>query len=296
MPLFGRAARRPPTDGIEGTAVIRDSARRQVEPVNSGVPWWWEDLEPNVLGKRTYRLTLEVRLPGREPYEVEGKFRVPKRAENISLLNIQNKLPEGLELPVRVDPSDADRVAIDWDRFLASPGRKQAMREGVESARRRQARQDLERKPKLAARIRASNTQAVQAWADAVRAGGMSREQFERTVSEEVEAGRMDPADAEAARRALDAAAGAPAVPAPDQRESARIRKQGRKTTATVLERADTGQTHRGAPIHRLRLEVEGREVVHHEMLNDAWAALLEPGMATDVHVDPADPGRIALG
>lgn len=295
MPLFRREREPQPGAGIEGTAVIRHSDRRPVEAVNQGVPWWWEELEPNVLGRRTYWLTLEIRLPGRDPYEVAGKFRVPKRAENINLLNIQNKLPEGLELPVRVDPADADRVAIDWDRFLSSPGRKEAMREGVESARRRQARAQLERNPKLHAKIRENNRQAVMAWAGAVRDGNMSREEFERTVDGEVEAGRMDAADAEAGRRALDAPA-AGGVPVPDQRESASIRKKGRKTTATVLERTDTGQTHHGAPIHRLRLDVEGREIVHHEMLNEAWAALLEPGMQTDVHVDPADPGRIALG
>ena len=35
------------------------------------------------------------------------------------------------------------------------------------------------------------------------------------------------------------------------------------------------------------RLDVEGRELVHHERLNAAWAALLEPGMQTAVFIDP---------
>jgi hypothetical protein len=45
---------------------------------------------------------------------------------------------------------------------------------------------------------------AVQGWVGAVRAGQLSRDDFERTVIGEVESGRMDPADAQAAREALD--------------------------------------------------------------------------------------------
>jgi len=41
-------------------------------------------------------------------------------------------------------------------------------------------------------------------WVEAVRLGNMSREEFEETVTQEVETGRMDPADADAARAELD--------------------------------------------------------------------------------------------
>lgn len=40
--------------------------------------------------------------------------------------------------------------------------------------------------------------------AEAVLAGNVSREEFEEYVTLEVECGRMDPADAEAARAKLD--------------------------------------------------------------------------------------------
>ncbi|MGI9019294.1 MAG: hypothetical protein ACR2G3_01115 [Solirubrobacterales bacterium] len=65
-------------------------------------------------------------------------------------------------------------------------------------------REQLERNPKMAEKLRAGNRQAVQAWAEAVRGGGMSREEFESTVELEVATGRMDPADAETARATLD--------------------------------------------------------------------------------------------
>ena len=289
MALFGRRA---PGSGIEGTAVIVDS-RREGEPFQHGEPWPWE-IGLNRHGRRRYWFVLEVRIPGRDPYQVTGEFKVPRRVENVSFFNVANQLGPGLELPVRVDESDSAVLAIDWERFESAPGRKQAVRAAAETARRGAMRRQLESKPELAQKMRANNRQAVEAWVSAVRAGHVSREQFERTVDLEVEAGRMDPADAEAGRRALEEED--PPLPVSDPEESERIRADGRKTSATVLQRTDTGREHRGGPVHRLQLDVEGRRLIHHEVLNDRWAALLEPGMQTTVYVDPGDPGRIALG
>lgn len=43
-------------------------------------------------------------------------------------------------------------------------------------------------------------------------------------------------------------------------------------------------------------LEVEGIGTVdHRQALNEAWAAKLQPGTATDVAVDPDDPARLTL-
>ena len=277
--------RRPGSDWVDGVAVIRESDRGHD---SSGADPSLLDDVLDLVGSTSYRFTLEVTVAGREPYPVAGRFKVPKRAESTGMLGRGGYLAVGLELPVRVDPADPGAVAIDWDRFLASPGRKEAVREAMDARRVGHMRADLERKPELAAQLRANNRAAATAWVEAVRAGNMSPEELERELTLEVETGRMDPADAEAARRSL--AAEPPAGPA-DPRESQRIRKAGRKTVATVLERTDTG----GA-VHRLRLDVEGREIVHYETLNDRWAALLEPGMETAVFVDPSDPGRIALG
>jgi ribosomal protein L1 len=62
----------------------------------------------------------------------------------------------------------------------------------------------LEANPDLAQQVRANNATAVVVWANAVKAGKMSREKFDKTVDLEVRVGRMDPADAEAARATLD--------------------------------------------------------------------------------------------
>ena len=285
MPLLGRR-RRPDRGWVEGVAVIRESDRGHD---SSGAdPYPWDDVL-DLVGSRTYRFTLEVTVAGREPYPVAGRFKVPKRAESTGL-GSDGSLAVGLELPVRVDPADRGAVAIDWDCFLADPGRKQAVRGAIDARRVGHMRDELERNPALAAKLRANNRAAAQSWVEAVRAGSMSREELERELRLEVETGRMDPADAEATRESLAAEPAAGTAPA-DPRDSQRIRKAGRKTIATVLERTATG----GA-VHRLRLDVEGREIVHYETLNDRWAALLEPGRQTAVFIDPSDPGRIALG
>jgi hypothetical protein len=162
------------------------------------------DLELNVFGTRAYWLTLLVRLPGREPYEVRDRFDVPRKAENVGFFDIANKLQPGVELPVRVAAGDPATVAVDWDRFLDDPSRPSSVREARVRAQRAQVAEQIARNPKLQAKMWAGNRQAVRAWADAVRMGSMTREAFERSVTQEVESGRMAPADAEAGRRALE--------------------------------------------------------------------------------------------
>ena len=207
MSLFGKRRNRRRlaalAGGPEGTAVIRASEPVGEMSARTG-PETIFDLEPNVIGTRAYWFTLEVRIPGQEPYDVRGQFKVPKKAENLSFFDTNNALKPGIELPVRVDSSDRAIVAVDWDRFLASPGRKQSVRAAKEAGQRANVAQQVAKNPKLQAKLWANNRQAVQAWAGAVRAGQMSREDFERTVSGEVENGRMDPADAQAARQSLD--------------------------------------------------------------------------------------------
>jgi hypothetical protein len=188
---------------IQGTAVILESDR-------SGAAFGqFSDFEIlNRFGTRKYRLRLEVRLPDRDPYEVEAELKVPRKAENTGFLpgsrEIGKPLPPGLELPVSVNPSDLAAVEVDWDRFVASPGRKDAQRAASQTAYNQAVAEQASKNPKLVEQMRAGNRSAVQAWAGAVKAGNMSREQFEESVTLEVETGRMDPADAEAARKTLD--------------------------------------------------------------------------------------------
>jgi hypothetical protein len=192
MSLFKRWKTISIANGLRGTATIRVS-----EPY--GEPGLREagdsifDLELNLFGTRGYRLVLEVRLEGEEPYEIDGRFDVPRRAENTGLLagSVGNALCPGLELPVLADPRDRDRVEVDWQRFLADPGRKQAQKATEQVAYERQL-------------TRTNDAVAVKALAKMVRNGQLSREQFDFEVSRAIENGHMDPGDVERARAGLD--------------------------------------------------------------------------------------------
>jgi hypothetical protein len=59
--------------------------------------------------------------------------------------------------------------------------------------------------PKLQAQMHANNKLAAMAWAEAVQLGNLTREQFDAQLTLEVADGRMDPADAAAARAKLGA-------------------------------------------------------------------------------------------
>lgn len=71
---------------------------------------------------------------------------------------------------------------------------------------------------------------------------------------------------------------------------AATLRASNRSAAQSWVEAVRTGA------MSRTSSSVEGREIIHHEALNDRWAALLEPGMQTTVFIDPSDPGRLALG
>lgn len=82
------------------------------------------------------------------------------------------------------------------------------------------------------------------------------------------------------------------------------LHEVGREVPATVASIAPTGRQLCRTPVYELHLDVadagpdgagSGRRVVHHEVMNDAFAARMAAGTATTVFVDPADPGRIAL-
>ena len=206
--LFGQRRNRGrlrALDGApEGVAVVRASntVGRSGGTDSSGDTIF--DLDLNIVGTRAYQFTLEVRVPGHDPYEVNGRFDVPRKAENVGPFSRGNTLKPGVELPVRVDPTAPTIVAIDWDGFLGDPGRKKAVKDASDAGRRRGGAQQLAKNPKLQATHRAANRDAVGMWVYEVQAGRMSREEFDATVNVELESGRMDPADADAAWAVLD--------------------------------------------------------------------------------------------
>ena len=83
-------------EGIPGEAII----------VAMGVP---------ARGARMYNLDLdlEVHLGDRAPYRVANEYIVPASAP----------IGQGVRLPVRVDPTDQAKIAIDWDSVAQGPAR-----------------------------------------------------------------------------------------------------------------------------------------------------------------------------
>jgi hypothetical protein len=58
-------------------------------------------------------IDLEVHVSGRPPYRVNNQYMVPSGAT----------LGEGVTLPIRVDPNDPSKIAIDWESAQRAPGR-----------------------------------------------------------------------------------------------------------------------------------------------------------------------------
>ena len=192
--------------GIAGTAVIRQSQKIEDGTDEHGRrgQFMLNDMrDAGLWGKHRYDLTLEIQIPETAPYEVSGRFKTPAKAGRTGLVSHRGLQP-GLQLPVKVDPNDPQQIAIDWDAFLASPDRKAAVKEAAQGESVNANKRMLEANPELAQQLRANNAVAVVGWARAVKAGKMSREEFDKTVDLEVRVGRMDPADAEAARATLD--------------------------------------------------------------------------------------------
>jgi hypothetical protein len=58
-------------------------------------------------------IDLEVHVSGRRPYRVNNMYLVPAGAT----------IGQGVTLPIKVDPNDPSKIAIDWDGAQRAPGR-----------------------------------------------------------------------------------------------------------------------------------------------------------------------------
>ncbi len=58
-------------------------------------------------------IDMEVHVSGRQPYRVNNQYMVPAGAT----------IGQGVTLPIKVDPSDPAKIAIDWDSAQQAPAR-----------------------------------------------------------------------------------------------------------------------------------------------------------------------------
>jgi len=201
MGLLGR--RRGREQGVQATARIVGVKHHRPGTTDEGEAWPWEDAISS-FGKSSYTLEMEVTVPGRDPFTVTGRYKVPAKAEKTGLS--RTPLSKGLELPVRVDSADPERVEIDWNRFAASPDREEALGAARRSRDAEVVSSQVAKKPKLQQKMWANNKLAIEGWIEAVKLGNISREEIESQIQGEVDNGRMDPADAEEAFARLNEA------------------------------------------------------------------------------------------
>ena len=187
-----------------GEAVVLASERP--EP-GKETPGEGGEFDVSDFGVGRHALRLEVRLPGQEPYEVEGRFKVPKEVQFgkrapflLRPLMKRSPIPVGITLPVSVDPVKPDDVTIDWDGFLATGGRDE-MKRGNEAAAAQRLRQQH---PEGTARMREVAKAEVPTLIAGVRGGTIKRKDFDQSLETYVRNGYLEPEEADAARRELD--------------------------------------------------------------------------------------------
>jgi hypothetical protein len=164
------------------------------------------DIDISDFGVGRHAFRLQVRLPGQDAYEVSGRFKVPpevqfgrKRAMVLRPFVKRHRIPAGLKLPVDVDPARPEEVTIDWDAFIAAGGTDEMRRLGSAAA--------VAANDHVYAKQRAQMgdvTPTVEAWAASVRAGGMTRKQFDESVARYVQLGFIEATAAEEIARSLD--------------------------------------------------------------------------------------------
>lgn len=188
-----------------GEAVVLASERPEPGSDEGRTPSQEGDVTQYGVGR--HRLKLEVRLPGLEPYEVEGKFKVPKEVQFgkrapflLRPLMKRSPIPVGITLPVSADPANPDDVTIDWDGFLASGGRDE-MKKGNEAVGREKLKQTY---PEQTARMREVALADIPRLIAGVKGGSIKRKDAEQSLDSYAHSGFLEPEEADAARAELD--------------------------------------------------------------------------------------------
>jgi hypothetical protein len=190
---------------LSGTAVIVASNRDPDVDPNWHESWrddgLFGELSELVAGV-VYEFTLEVTVPGHDTYQMPGvRSRVPSKAERISLLET-HPIPLTLEVPVAVASDDGAKIAIDWKAFIALPDKAKRLKEARVRALQIAAQRHAQKM--AAANPPSPDAQnPAMAWANAVRAGSLTRQQFDESTMRLLALGKLSNADYLAAEARL---------------------------------------------------------------------------------------------
>ena len=108
MPMHSGVAR----DGWLGLGVGYKKLLKNCTPTTALVKSFYEMDEASTFGNAQHEFTLEVRVDGQAPYELQGLFRIP--------VKLIGSVGPGTVVPVKVHPSDPNKVAVDWGSWDAS--------------------------------------------------------------------------------------------------------------------------------------------------------------------------------
>jgi hypothetical protein len=163
------------------------------------------DIAADALMGIPYRFVLDVRRPGMGPYRLEQRVRIPSKVER-SWTQGEVHVPAGAEVPLRATGPGPEDVEIDWEGYLALPGRKQAAEQARAEAQWDRMGAEFERttKPEMVQKIRADNRFAALTAADAVLAGQLSRAEFDQSMEQSLRMGHLLPDDLAEAVAKLD--------------------------------------------------------------------------------------------
>jgi hypothetical protein len=191
METHGGVAR----DGWHGLGMGYKKLLKSGTPATGLVKSFWEMDEASTFGNAQHEFTIEVRVDGQAPYDLQGLFRIP--------VKLIGSVGPGAVVPVKVHPKDPKKVAIDWGAWDPS-----APTETVEGAPADLESDDIAmgattQETVYNAMPAESRNLMVTGWVTAARSGALSREEFDEALNDAVAAGMLTEADAASARTEL---------------------------------------------------------------------------------------------
>lgn len=188
MAMHGGMAR----DGWHGLGMGYKKLLKNGTPATALVKSFYEMDEASTFGNAQHEFTLEVRVDGQAPYELQGLFRIP--------VKLIGSVGPGTVVPVKVHPSDPKKVAVDWGSWDASAPTEQVEHAPGDAPAGDAVMGATTQETVHNAMPEANRNMMVNAWVSATKSGAMSAAELDSALNDAVSAGMLTPAEADAAR------------------------------------------------------------------------------------------------
>jgi hypothetical protein len=274
--LGPKLLRRAPRGWLAARAFAEDHGVASHHYGDGGVP----EIETTMHLRATWR----VELPGRDPYELREERSAPAWVHPGGLLGAGDRwyklrlrpsfgLMKDVGVPCFVNPADPSDIWIDWDAAYAE-------HEPAWAQEARVRREVMRRSGTIDAFLSRFGNPLV----------GKLRPEDEPLVEARLKAQRLSPAVA----NPVVEAAGAEVMRR--IQDGQRLAAVGRRTTALIVSRVESGRKLGLVPVIDLVLDIEGRRLPYEHVLGPRHAKHYTPGRRIEVYIDPADPDNICPG